>query len=111
MAAPLTRVDGPPNDPAERVPCSVIEPVVEAVEALLGQELGRSEVEVRIKLVNDTLKPQHSEQPGGEGWGRRENCCQLALHLACTPLILRAIWTRHVQPYPPSEATYRGSRP
>ena len=66
VAMVSTRVYCPSNDPPERVPCSVVKPVVEAVETFLSQELGRSEVEVRIKLVNDALETQHSKQSGGE---------------------------------------------
>ena len=61
-----TRVDGPSNDPAEGVPCSVVKPVVEAVEAFLGQKLGCSEVEVGIKLVDHALETQHGKQSSGE---------------------------------------------
>ena len=66
MAVVSTRVYCPSNDPPERVPCSVVKPVVKAVETFLSQELGRSVVEVRIKLVNDALETQHSKQSGGE---------------------------------------------
>lgn len=47
------------NNPSQGIPSTVIEPVVEVVEALLGQELCSAVVEVRIKLVDDGLKPQH----------------------------------------------------
>ena len=61
-----TGVDGPSDDPPEGVPCSVVKPVVEAVEAFLGQELGRSEVEVGIKLVDHALETQYRKQSSGE---------------------------------------------
>ena len=59
---PSTWVDGSPNDAAQRVPGAVVKPVVKVVEALLGQEASRAVVEVRIKLVDHALKPQHREQ-------------------------------------------------
>ena len=64
MRLRLAWVNGPPNDPAQGVPCPVIEPVVEAVETFLCKVLGRPEVEVWIKFMNYTLKTQHSKQPG-----------------------------------------------
>ena len=66
VTAECTGVDGPSDDPAEGVPCSVVKPVVEAVETFLGQEFGRSEVEVGIKLVDDALETQHGKQSSGE---------------------------------------------
>lgn len=48
---------------------------MEVVEAFLGEELGGSEVEVGIKLVNHALETQHGKQPSGESCnerGRRE---------------------------------------
>ncbi len=51
------RVDGAPYNAAQRVPGSVVEPVVEGVESLLCQVLGRPIVEVGIELVNHRLEP------------------------------------------------------
>lgn len=65
---PVTRIDSAPNDPAQWVPCSVIKPVVEAVETFLSQVFGGPEIKVRIKLVNDALEPQHGKQSGRESW-------------------------------------------
>ena len=47
------RVDGAADDPTQRIPGSVIKPVVETVESILSQVLGGAVVEVGIKLVND----------------------------------------------------------
>ena len=47
----------PTYDTAQWVPGPVVEPVVEGVEALLGQILGRPIVEVGIELVNDRFEP------------------------------------------------------
>ena len=62
-----TWIDSSTNDSAQGVPCSVIKPVMEAVESLLGEKLGGTIVEVWIELVNDTLKSQHCKQPRREG--------------------------------------------
>ena len=43
-----TRVDGPSNDPSQRVPRSVIKPVVETVKSFLSQELCSTEIKVPI---------------------------------------------------------------
>ena len=60
------RVDGPADDPAQRVPGAIVEPVVEGVEALLGEEPGRPVVEVGVELVDHGLVAQHGEQPDGK---------------------------------------------
>lgn len=36
---------------------------MEVVETLLGEELGRPVVEIRIELMDDAFKPQHREKP------------------------------------------------
>ena len=61
-----TRVNSSTNDTTQRVPCSIIKPVVEAVESLLCQVARGSVVEVGIELVNNTLKSQHREQTCGK---------------------------------------------
>ena len=60
-------VDGAADDPAERVPGAVVEPVVEGVEALLGEEARRAVVEVGVELVDHGLVAQHGEEADGEG--------------------------------------------
>jgi hypothetical protein len=50
-------VDGAPDNAAQRVPGPVVEPVVEGVESLLCQVLGRPIVEIGIELVNHRLEP------------------------------------------------------
>lgn len=45
----FTWVNGSPDDPAQGVPCSVVKPVVEFVEALLGQEAGGAVVEIPVR--------------------------------------------------------------
>lgn len=57
------------NNTTQRVPCPVVEPVVEVVEALLSQVPGGPVVEVRVELVDHALEAQHREQP------RRERYC------------------------------------
>ena len=47
-----SRVDRSTNDTSQRVPGSVIEPIVERVEPFVRQELRRTIVEVRIELMN-----------------------------------------------------------
>lgn len=42
----LTRIYCATNDPAERVPCSIIKPVVEAVKTFVGQVFCGSEIEI-----------------------------------------------------------------
>ncbi len=64
----LTRVDSASYDTAQGVPCSVVKPVMEAVEAFLCQVPSRPEVEVGIKLVDNTLEPQHRKQSRGESY-------------------------------------------
>lgn len=61
-----TRVYSTTNDPAERVPGPIVEPVVETVEPVFSQVLGRPVVEVGIELVDDTLESENRKQPGGE---------------------------------------------
>ena len=66
-----SRVDGSTNNSAKWIPCSVIKPVVEIVEALFCQVLGCTIVEVRIKLMDDRFKPENRKKPGREG----KYCC------------------------------------
>lgn len=47
----FTWVNGAPDDPAQGVPGSVIKPVVEFVEALLGQEAGGAVVEIPVRVT------------------------------------------------------------
>ena len=63
-----TRVDGATNDTAQRVPGTVIKPVVKLIEPFLRKEPGGSIVEVGIELVNNTLKSQHREETAGKCW-------------------------------------------
>ena len=62
-----TGVYGSSDDPSQGVPCSIVKPVMEAIETLRCQVLGGPEVEVRIELVNDALESQDGKQPRGEG--------------------------------------------
>lgn len=71
-----TWIDGAPYDPTQGVPGPVVEPVVEVVEALLGQEPRRAVVEVRIELVDHALVPQHREQPHAERCGKKDDDCE-----------------------------------
>lgn len=41
-----TRIDGASDDSAEWVPCTIIEPVVKLVKALLGQETSGAVIEI-----------------------------------------------------------------
>ena len=54
-------VDGAADDTSEGIPCSVVKPVVEIVEPILGQILGCAVVEIWIKLVNDGFKPKYGK--------------------------------------------------
>lgn len=54
-------------DTAKGIPCPLIKPVVEFVEALVCQVTGCPVVEVRVKLVDDAFESEHGKQPGGEG--------------------------------------------
>lgn len=47
-----TRVDGAPDRSPEWVPSPVVEPIQKIQKAFGGQELRRSEVEVRIEFVD-----------------------------------------------------------
>ena len=53
----LTRVDCSSNNTTKRIPCSIIKPVVEAIKSFFSQVSCGSVVKVRIKLVDNTLKP------------------------------------------------------
>lgn len=66
------RINSASNNPAQRIPRPIIEPVVEVVEALLGQEPRGTVVEVRVKLMDHTLESQHGEQTGNKGWKLRK---------------------------------------
>lgn len=44
------------DDPSEGIPGSLVEPVVEGIEALFGEKLCRAIVEIRIKLMDDALE-------------------------------------------------------
>ena len=52
------RIDGATNNPAQRVPGSVIKPVVEWIEPVVRQVFGRPVVEVRVKLMDNRFKPK-----------------------------------------------------
>lgn len=52
-----TGINSSSNDTAQRVPGSVVKPVVELVETFLCQILGCAVVEVGIKLMDNTFKP------------------------------------------------------
>ena len=81
-----TRVDGAPYDATEGVPGAVVKPVVEVVETLLREELGRSVVEVWIELVNDALESQHGEEARRKRWK-----CQLEALI----LVMAAVDSEH----------------
>ena len=49
---------------------------MEAVEPFTREVLGGSEVEVGIKLVNNTLEPQNRKQPRGEGCRDEKYKCE-----------------------------------
>ena len=51
------RIDGSTNDPAQRVPGSVIKPVVKRIEPVIRQVFGRPVVEIRIKFMDNRFKP------------------------------------------------------
>lgn len=60
------------DDPSQRIPGSVIEPIVEVVESLFGQEARRPVIEVRIEFVDDAFESEHREQTSGECFARRK---------------------------------------
>lgn len=62
----ITWVNGSSNDTAKWIPGPIIKPIVEAVESFFSKILSGSKVEIRIKLVNHTLKSQHREETCGE---------------------------------------------
>ena len=68
------RVNCAADDASERIPDTIVEPVVERVEAFVGQKLGRSIVEVRVKFVDDRLVAEHREQ----ACGKRYQQCQIS---------------------------------
>lgn len=55
------------NDSAKRVPCPFIKPIVELVKPFFGKVLGGTVIEVWIKFMDHTFKPQHREQPRRKG--------------------------------------------
>ena len=55
------RIDGATNDPSQRIPSSVVEPIVKLVKSFVGQKFGCTVIEVRIELVNHHLIPEHRE--------------------------------------------------
>ena len=61
-----TRIDGATNDPSQRIPSSVVEPIVKLVKSFISQKFGCAVVEVGIKLVNHHLIPEHREKPYGK---------------------------------------------
>lgn len=48
-------VEGASSDTAERVPCSVVEPVPEVVEAIVDEVFCCAEVEPRIDCMREVL--------------------------------------------------------
>jgi len=60
------RVNGAADDASQGIPGAVIEPVVELVEALLGEEPRGAVVEVRVELMDNALESQHGKQARGE---------------------------------------------
>ncbi len=69
-----TGVDGTTHETAERVPSHVVEPVVEVVEAFLGEIFRAAEVEPRVELVNHTLVSNHGKETNAKC--KNANCCQ-----------------------------------
>ena len=66
-----SRVDGASDDPTEWVPGTVIEPVVERVEAFIWEILGGAVVEVGIELVDDWFESEERimSKNGSVSWG------------------------------------------
>jgi hypothetical protein len=58
-----TWIQGSAHDTAQRIPCAVVKPVQEVVEALRRQVLCCTEVEIRVELVDDAFKLENSVQP------------------------------------------------
>ncbi len=61
-----TRVDGASDNSAQWIPSTVVEPIMERVEALVREELSRPVVEVRIEFVDHDLVPEDGEEPHGK---------------------------------------------
>ena len=62
------------NDPSERIPSKVIEPVPEFIESFFSKELASSEVEVRIELVDNRFITNHGEEAYEEAYKKYETC-------------------------------------
>lgn len=62
----VTRINCPPDDSSQRIPRSIVKPIVKVVEPFVGQKLCRPIVEVRIKLVDHALIAQHRKQTDGK---------------------------------------------
>lgn len=60
------RVESPTNDPPQRIPTLVVEPVPELIEAVPSQELSDSVIEVGVKLVDHALVAQDAEETSDE---------------------------------------------
>lgn len=60
------RVEGPANDPTQRVPALRIEPVPEVVESLVSQEECSTVIEIGIELVDHGLVAKHAEKASDE---------------------------------------------
>lgn len=78
-----TGIDGAADDTAERVPGSVVEPVVERVEALFGEELGGAVVEIRIELVDDRLIAQHRKETSRKRFKKDFQKKKIKIKLKC----------------------------
>ncbi len=50
------------NDSAKWIPCSFIKPIVEFVESFFSQIFCCPVIEIRIKFMDDTFKPQYRKQ-------------------------------------------------
>lgn len=44
------------NNTSQRIPCSIVKPIVEVVKAFFSQISGGPVVEVRVELVDDALE-------------------------------------------------------
>lgn len=60
-------VDGASDGAAQRVPSTVIEPIQKLKETLMSKIFCRTEIEVRVELVNDRLVSNHREETDREG--------------------------------------------
>lgn len=59
-------VDSAADNPAKRVPCSLVEPVQEIIETVFDHVCCCTVVEPWVEFVDDALEPYDGEQPGGE---------------------------------------------